>query len=83
MVEIGSIKQKQKNILESVLSVYGNYDANYLELLTHSEPPWRKAREKLAPYEHSNQVISSILMRKYYGEKQAQAQKRKREMAKK
>lgn len=38
---------KDNEVLESVWETYGEYDADYLELLTHSEKPWQVTREEL------------------------------------
>ncbi|WP_206752174.1 Panacea domain-containing protein [Desulfosporosinus fructosivorans] len=36
-------EQEELNILDLVWSVYGKYDAKYLERLTHYEKPWVNA----------------------------------------
>ena len=40
------IDSKIRRFLKNIWKLYGNYDANYLELLTHQEKPWILAREK-------------------------------------
>lgn len=57
------------NFLNEVWSVYGKFDASYLELLTHSENPWQKAREGVAKSESSSNEISLKEMEKFYAEK--------------
>lgn len=57
------------SLLEAVWKIYGKYDADYLEILSHSESPWIEARKNIPPYLSSNLVISLESMKKYYGEK--------------
>ena len=58
---------KDNDILEDVWRIYGkNYDADYLEKLTHSEAPWQNARQELSPSERSANVISLEDMKKFY-----------------
>ena len=54
------------DILDEVWRVYGKYDADYLESLTHNEKPWQEAREHLSPKENSNITISLDSMKSYY-----------------
>lgn len=67
--DIKNIPQDIKAVLEEVWKVYGNYDGDYLELLTHSEEPWQKAREGLEIAQSSNNEISIELMREFYSKK--------------
>ena len=53
-------------LLESIWTTYGKYDARYLEELTHNEEPWQIARQNLEVSESSNNVISLKDMRNYY-----------------
>lgn len=57
---------KNSEVLNSVWNVYGNYDANYLEYLTHSEDPWQNARESLEFDRNSDIEISLEAMKSYY-----------------
>jgi uncharacterized phage-associated protein len=52
--------------LEEVWKVYGKFDAATLERLTHSEPPWKDAREGLPSDAPSHNVITCRAMRDYY-----------------
>ena len=52
--------------VDEVADVYMIKDAYELELLSHSEDPWRKARGDLAPYEASHNVVKLKDMKKYY-----------------
>ncbi len=56
-------------ILDEVWRVYGKYDADYLELLTHQEDPWVNARNQLEFTDSSNIVISEHSMQAFYSQK--------------
>jgi uncharacterized phage-associated protein len=58
-----------KDILDEVWRVYGKYDADYLEILTHQEEPWIRAREALEFEESSNKEISTEIMKNFYMQK--------------
>ena len=55
-----------KSLLDEIWAVYGIYDAEYLELLSHSEDPWIFARHTLDGDEMSSAPISQEIMRSYY-----------------
>lgn len=57
-----------------VYNTYGEFDGDELEILTHSEEPWRQAREGLEEWEPSNNIISKDLMQSYYWDVYEQAQ---------
>ena len=61
--------KKQLRLLNDVWKVYGKYDAEYLELLTHSEMPWQKAREGISDVEHSSNKIDVEVMKEFYATK--------------
>ncbi|MDD5552075.1 MAG: DUF4065 domain-containing protein [Candidatus Pacebacteria bacterium] len=67
--ELNCFSNEEKKILDEVWRVYGKYDGEYLELLTHNEFPWQNARKGLSEGQHSNNVISPDEMRKYYSKK--------------
>ena len=52
--------------LIQVFKVYGGRSALELELMTHKEPPWRRAREGYKPDESCRKVISLDEMKTYY-----------------
>jgi uncharacterized phage-associated protein len=54
------------DILDEVWRVYGKYDADYLELLTHNEDPWIHARNEIDSHQASTVIISHELMRSFY-----------------
>ena len=67
--DFSDITTQEKAVLDAVWNVYGKYDANYLEALTHNEEPWLKARAGLMPYEASSAEISTDEMRSFYEQK--------------
>lgn len=67
--EFDTLTEKEKTLLDEIWEVYGKYDADYLELLNHSEEPWQKARQNSTPFEPSRAVISEKDMKSYYGDK--------------
>jgi uncharacterized phage-associated protein len=56
-------------ILDEVWRVYGKYDANYLEVLTHQEEPWINARDALEFEQSSSNEISHESMKTFYSQK--------------
>ena len=57
---------EEESLLESVWETYGDMSANGLEALSHSEPPWKKARLGYAPNENCSVMISHSDMAEYY-----------------
>ena len=57
---------KELDLLESVYLTYGNSSANALEVLSHSERPWKRAREGCAPDERSTNEIDDNDIIEYY-----------------
>lgn len=45
-------------VLNETLDLYGEYDADELENITHTQTPWRNARKDVLPYEPSNELLS-------------------------
>ncbi|MEX1014742.1 MAG: type II toxin-antitoxin system antitoxin SocA domain-containing protein [Candidatus Paceibacterota bacterium] len=64
---------EEKRVLEAVWEIYGKYDGNYLEALTHEELPWQEARRDVSPSEASSNTISTALMQRYYGQRLQEA----------
>ena len=60
---------KDDKVLNDVWEVYGKYDADYLETLTHSEEPWQIAREETEYDEISSNIITLDSMREYYSKR--------------
>lgn len=67
--DFSSLSEDEKSIIDEIWKVYGKYDAGYLEILTHNEDPWLKARNGHLPYEASNNVIEKVVMKNYYEQK--------------
>ena len=57
---------EQVEVLEAVWDTYGEYGADQLEALTHTERPWLEQRTGLGKFESSHNVISSTTMKEYY-----------------
>lgn len=57
---------EQLEVLESVWDTYGEYSADQLEALTHTERPWLEQRTGLGKFESSNRLISSDTMKEFY-----------------
>ena len=57
------------SFIKEVLKVYMPFGAYQLEMMTHQESPWIKARKNLKSDEICQNTISKISMQKYYGEK--------------
>ncbi|MCX67229.1 DUF4065 domain-containing protein [Listeria monocytogenes] len=47
-----------EDVLKQVMSVYGGYDGNELESITHQEEPWQEAREGYGPLDSCSETIS-------------------------
>jgi uncharacterized phage-associated protein len=60
---------KQRHVLESIWSIYGKYEASYLEALTHSEAPWQQARKDLPLSQASSNVIDLKTAQEFYAAK--------------
>ncbi|CAM3617334.1 Panacea domain-containing protein [Erysipelothrix anatis] len=56
----------QIEIMELVWNTYGNYTANELEALTHSEVPWINSRLGKTDFERSRNKIKREDMKNYY-----------------
>ncbi len=61
--------KKQLGLLDNIWSIYGKYDASYLEALSHSELPWQEARKETSASEPSNNVISLVIAKRFYAGK--------------
>lgn len=60
------IDQEKIETLKEVWSAYGQFDAKYLEDLTHQEDPWLEARGSCPPGEACTNVISHESMKRHY-----------------
>jgi len=62
------LNQDKLDLIDSVFDKYGQMTSLQLELLTHQEEPWKEARKGLSPTDTSNQIISPVTMKRYYGQ---------------
>ena len=60
---------QQSQLLETIWTIYGKYNAQYLEALSHSELPWQEARADVASSEASSNIISLTTAKKFYASK--------------
>jgi uncharacterized phage-associated protein len=65
--KIAQLTKTQRETITAVLKFYGNKTGHWLSELTHMEPPWRDAREGLAPGERGSREITHGAMADYYG----------------
>ena len=61
-----SLSLEIQEFLDEVWRVYGKYDAEYLEILSHSEAPWILARGNIEADKACDNVISHESMRSFY-----------------
>ena len=55
-----------KDVLDSVWVVYGKFDGDYLEQLTHNEKPWQMAREAMEMNKNLRGIITKEALLNYY-----------------
>lgn len=60
------LNKKQKRTINSVLKYYGDKSSQWLSDLTHSEEPWKNAREGILPGERGFRKINHSDMFEYY-----------------
>ena len=60
------LNDEQKDTINKVLEYYGGMSGQDLSDLTHSEPPWKRARKGLSFIERGDKVISHESMAEYY-----------------
>ena len=73
------LTERQVELLESVINLYGSKTQNQLVLFTHSEKPWTEKREGLRPYEKSTMELSLDTMYQYYKERYDRNRKSQRD----
>ncbi len=64
----GALTPEDAATVRAVLDAYGHLTADELIKLSHSEVPWRAARQGLAPHERGAVAISHEAMRAYYAQ---------------
>lgn len=62
------ITRKEKKLLDQIWEIYGKYDATQLEILSHTEEPWKNARNGIEELVSSNEEITYEAMGQYYRE---------------
>lgn len=60
------IELQDLDFLNIIYNTFGEFDADYLEAMTHAEEPWKKARMGLAPDQPGNKKITLDSMREFY-----------------
>lgn len=66
--ELEKIEGSIAQFLDTIYNVYGKYSGNELEKMTHSELPWKNARQGLKPYEFSQNSIKDEDIMLCYGQ---------------
>ena len=66
--ELEVLGQEVRKFLDTIYRLYGKYSGNELESLTHSEMPWRSARQGKKDYEYSEELIRDEDIMQYYGQ---------------
>ena len=61
-----TLNPQQIELLSDVIKEYGDKSSYHLEALSHSEPPWKEARNGYFPSERSEAIISKDTMKNYY-----------------
>lgn len=61
------IDDTQQLTVQQVLDVYAQFSGTQLEMMTHNEAPWLKARAGIGPFARCETEISETDMAEYYG----------------
>ena len=64
--DINALTPNQKDSIDKVLEALQDKSGQWLSELTHSEDPWKDAREGLKPTEKCDKVISLAAIHEYY-----------------
>ncbi|HET9947165.1 MAG TPA: type II toxin-antitoxin system antitoxin SocA domain-containing protein [Patescibacteria group bacterium] len=67
--EIKEIDKITKAFLDEVWNVYGKYSGSDLVSLTHSEIPYKEARDTIKEGDYSDIEISTLSMQNFFSEK--------------
>ena len=60
------LTDEEKEVIDLVVETFGMYSGTALERITHSEKPWKDAREGYLPTEHSYKIISKESIKEYF-----------------
>jgi uncharacterized phage-associated protein len=58
--------KKEQEVIDDVWDIYGKFDADYLETLTHNEQPWIVTRGNADDNQPTDIIISTDLMKAFY-----------------
>lgn len=61
-----NLTEDEKKLLDYVLLYFGCYSGKILELMTHTEKPWRAARKGLMDHESSARIIEKEKIKTYF-----------------
>lgn len=65
--DIENLSEKNKSVIDRVLTFYADKDSQWLSELTHLEEPWKLARQGLSDGERGDRPITLESMSEYYG----------------
>lgn len=65
--DLHKLSDLERETVDSVLKYYGDKPSQWLSDLTHTEDPWKNARNGLSASERSNSEITLAAMAEYYG----------------
>lgn len=68
-IRLITLTKREQSFLRNIWDVYGKYDGDYLEALSHSEEPWREARRGLEAHAPSKAKINLNTAKAFYGKK--------------
>ncbi|MEK7567432.1 MAG: type II toxin-antitoxin system antitoxin SocA domain-containing protein [Patescibacteria group bacterium] len=71
-----SLKKEDFEFLDKIWNLYGKFDGDYLEALTHNELPWQEARKEVGSSDRSQNIITPESMQSYYGKRLTEAEQR-------
>jgi uncharacterized phage-associated protein len=66
LLKASKISKDHQELVFTVLNRYGSLSSYQLETLSHSETPWKQARQGLKPYQACGNVIDKNVMKSYY-----------------
>lgn len=66
---IPKFDEDTEDVLRQVWDVYGGFNGNELESITHQEKPWLEAREGYGPLDRCNETLDDNIIKNYYLER--------------
>jgi hypothetical protein len=61
-----ALSARQRQLVDEIIDTYGRRSGGWLSELTHSEEPWRLARQGLPDSARSAAIIAPAVMKRYY-----------------